>query len=248
MFSIYYASRLDVTGTSGHRFDVENLRAACDSHTALVPDGQPADFSFLNYDLTKDSAPTPGSTTAAAGSSGAPPAATGPARSGQPRTTCPAASGQLSGARLGPERLGMSRAAVLHTVPRSSRRGRHNMDFLCFAYRGIRVGYPSPRLLRALPRRQAERVRGRAVLILTANPYYAVRGVHPGERLAAIHRLIRLERAFPIGRNRWYLALGAGAGRLLLKVRHGTVDEVGVANPRLTRNRVAARRFLRSFS
>jgi len=33
----------------------------------------------------------------------------------------------------------------------------------------------------------------------------------------------------------------------VLKVRHGIVEEIGIADRRLTRNRAAARRFLTSF-
>jgi hypothetical protein len=43
------------------------------------------------------------------------------------------------------------------------------MDFFCPSHGGIRVGYPSPALLRALSRHQARQVRGRAILLLTAN-------------------------------------------------------------------------------
>jgi len=50
-----------------------------------------------------------------------------------------------------------------------------------------------------------------------------------------------------IGINRWYL-LKVGKGRGVLKVRHGNVQEIGIANPCLTRTRHRNSVFLRSFS
>jgi hypothetical protein len=49
-----------------------------------------------------------------------------------------------------------------------------------------------------------------------------------------------------VGLNTWYLAPGTDS-RGVLKVRHGVIEEVGIANRRLTASRVAARRFLKSF-
>lgn len=121
------------------------------------------------------------------------------------------------------------------------------MDFFCLAGFGIRVGYTSPALLRSLPRAERSRVRGRVVLALTGNRYYALRGVRRGRRLARVARRLRVGKGFHIGLNRWYLAPD-GAARGVLKVRHGVIEEVGIANKQLTQNRPAARRFLSSFS
>ena len=86
------------------------------------------------------------------------------------------------------------------------------MDFFCSTVNGIRVGYPSPALLRTLSAKQRTRVRGRAIIALTANHAYALNGVHPGAKLAAVARRLKVGRPFQIGSNSWYLA-PAGASR-----------------------------------
>ena len=121
------------------------------------------------------------------------------------------------------------------------------MDFFCPNHYGIRVGYASPKLVRALPRAQRRRLQGKAVLVLTASSRYALRRVRVGTHVAKVARRLRLGRPFAIGRNRWYV-VADGSGRGVMKVRHGVIDEVGIANPGLTRTRAGARRFLSSFS
>lgn len=58
---------------------------------------------------------------------------------------------------------------------------------------------------------------------------------------------LRTGRAFHIGSSYWYLA-PAGPSRAVLQVRHGIVEEIGIADNQLTRNRRAALRLLTSFS
>lgn len=163
------------------------------------------------------------------------------------RFACGRPSGRLAGASLGPVTLGMTRGRVRGRFQRYSLRGRRYMDFFCPSRRGIRVGYPPPRLLASLPRSVRRQVRGRAVLALTADPHYALRGARPGAPVAGVARRLRLGRPFLVGRNRWYLAPN-GPSRGVLKVRHGVVEEIGIANRRLTGTRAAARRFFTGFS
>jgi hypothetical protein len=85
------------------------------------------------------------------------------------------------------------------------------------------------------------------VLALTANRHYRLRGVRLGMRIAAVARRLRTGRPFHIGLNWWYLARG-GVSHGLLKVRHGRIQEIGIVNRRLTRNRRMAALFLMSFS
>ncbi|HEX8975639.1 MAG TPA: TIM-barrel domain-containing protein [Solirubrobacteraceae bacterium] len=167
----------------------------------------------------------------------------GPSR---PRYSCAHPRGRLSGAMLGPVRLGMTRRRVRGLFAARTLRGRHSMDFFCRARRRIRVGYPSPRLLDTLPARERRRVAGRAVLILTANRRYALDGVRPGARLDAARHRLALGTGYLVGGNRWYLIPGR-VSRGVLEVRHGAVEEVGIADRRLTGTRRSARTFLRSF-
>ena len=97
--------------------------------------------------------------------------------------------------------------------------------------------------MRKLPRAQRRRLIGRIVLLLTADRRYALRGVKPGARLSRVARRLRVWRRIRIGLNDWYIAPD-GRSRGVLKVRHGVIQEVGIANRALTPNRAAAARFL----
>jgi hypothetical protein len=84
------------------------------------------------------------------------------------------------------------------------------------------------------------------VLALTANPYYALRGVRPGRRLASVARSLRAGRGFRVGLNTWYLTPN-GSSRGVLKVRHGVIEEIGIADKRLTGSRRGGLRFFEGF-
>ncbi|HWE58286.1 MAG TPA: hypothetical protein VG228_01225, partial [Solirubrobacteraceae bacterium] len=166
---------------------------------------------------------------------------------GKPGPRCARPSGRLNGLRIGPVALGMTRANARRAFRHFSTRQRRLMDFFCLSPGGIRAGYPSRRLLLPLRSRQRRRLQNRVVLLLTATPYYALRGVRPGAALTAARRVLKLGRPFHIGLNYWYLAPN-GADRAALKVRHGIVEEIGIANSTLTASRRAAFRFFTSFS
>ena len=114
------------------------------------------------------------------------------------------------------------------------------MDFFCLTPNGIRVGYPSATLLRTLSRATRRAVNGRAVLVLTANRRYALNGVRPATRLASVARRLHAGRPFHVGRNDWYFFSRGGANGIL-KVRHGAIEEVGLANRTLTTGRARQR-------
>jgi hypothetical protein len=162
------------------------------------------------------------------------------------RTGCPSAGGRLSGSRLGAVRLGMSRRQAQRAFTRSSTRGHRYMEFFCLSPSGVRVGYASPKLHRGLSTREWRRARGRVVIVLTADRHYALRGVRPGVRVAAVKRRLHLGRPFHVGLNFWYLTPSRRVHGVL-KVRHGRVQEIGIANGRLTRTRSSTARFLRTF-
>ncbi len=163
-----------------------------------------------------------------------------------PGARCPRATGRLSGLGLGLTRLGTTRAAVRRAFQRSSSRGRLYMDFFCLTPIGVRVAFTTPKLLRGLSPSQQRRLRGRAVLALTANPYYALDGVRPGARVVTVAQRLGLGAPFHVGLNYWYFGSN-GSSRAVLKVRHGMIEEIGIADKSLTRNRVAQRRFIKSF-
>jgi dienelactone hydrolase len=160
--------------------------------------------------------------------------------------SCARPSGRLTARSIGPVGLGMTRAQARRRFARSSTRGRRDMDFFCPARRGIRAGYASRSLVRGLPRRLARQVRGRVVIVLTAATQYNLRGVRPGTRLARVARRLGATHPYLVGRNRWYVVRD-GRGRGILKVQHGVIDEIGVADPRMLTRRALGRRFFRSF-
>ncbi|MDQ6834931.1 MAG: S9 family peptidase [Actinomycetota bacterium] len=160
--------------------------------------------------------------------------------------SCVRPSGRVTGRSLGPVRLGMTRRQARARFARRSLRGRRYMDFFCPSRMGIRVGYATPVLLASLPPRARAGYRHRAVLVLTAARHFGLRGVHPRAALTTVARRLHVGRGFQVGRNRWYL-FADGASRGVFKVRHGMIQEIGIANARLTRDRRAAYVFLRSF-
>jgi L-asparaginase II len=90
------------------------------------------------------------------------------------------------------------------------------------------------------------RVSGRIVLALTANPFYSLDGVQPGTPLAAAARKLAVGHVFKVGGSEWYIASGAAANGIL-KVRHGIIQEIGIADGSITRGRKAMSTFLASF-
>jgi hypothetical protein len=159
---------------------------------------------------------------------------------------CPAATGTLSSNRLGPVRLGITRKQARHEFSHSSNRGKRYQDFFCLTPIGVRVGYASPKLLRTLSASVRARVSGRVIWASTASPFYALDGIRPGATLAAAKRRLHLGKVLRIGFNDWYLGR-AGTVTAVLKVRHGVVDEVGIADRGLATGRRAQRTFMTSF-
>jgi hypothetical protein len=160
---------------------------------------------------------------------------------------CKPASGSLGGTMLGPVRLGMTRPLVRGLFSSVSKRSRRDMDVFCLAAGAIDVGFPSTKLLARLSAAQGARVRGRAVLALTASPHYGLGGVRPGTLLASAARRLHLGRGLRIGPKIWYLPR-QGASHGVLEVRHGEVEQVGIADGQLTSSRKAARLFLETSS
>ena len=180
---------------------------------------------------------------------GAPGTGAGGGRSGASSGNgrCMPSTGRLSQSSLARLSLGTTRARARHIYPRWSSRGRKDMDFYCLRPTGVRGGYPSATLLRRLSKAQRRRVNGRAILLLTAGKRYALRGVKPGTKLTArLKRRLRAGHPYYVGKNTWYV-LPNGRSHGVLKVRRGRIEEVGIADKRLTANRAATRRFLRTF-
>jgi hypothetical protein len=174
------------------------------------------------------------------GSVGNPPVP--PGGGGHHGSRCPLATGRLAGRSLGPLSLEMTRNAARHRLGFSPR-DRQFMDFFCLSPIGIRAAYPSPQLEALLRPSQRQRVHGRIILLLTANPYYVLDGVQPGERLVVLSKRVRIGRRHRIGLNDWYV-FGNGASRGVLEVRRRTIEEIGIADVSITRTALEVKRLL----
>jgi hypothetical protein len=160
---------------------------------------------------------------------------------------CARPVGRIRGKTVGRTRLGRGRrrnrrAFTKYTRPRGS------MERFCLSDgRHTRIGYPPGRLLKRLGRSLRRQVKGEAVLIMTSSDHYSIRGIHPDDSVRELRRRFgkKLRGPFKVGRRTWYIAAG-GSSRLVFKTRGRMVLEVGLANSRLTRGRLA-RRFLGSF-
>jgi uncharacterized OB-fold protein len=148
-------------------------------------------------------------------------------------TNCPKPTGSLSGSKLGPLALGMSQTKARKLLHRFSVQNGFD-NFCLFAGWGIRVAYPTTRSLRGVPPSLRQQFKGKIVLALTANPFYALNGVRPGATFtSAVAKRLHLGKPFKIGANSWYIVPG-GAANGILKVRNGIVAEIGIVNKRLT--------------
>ena len=159
---------------------------------------------------------------------------------------CPAATGALSETTLGLIHLGMTRRQARHAYVRHSNRGRRYEDFFCVTPIGVRVGYGSPKLVRTLKRSTRAHYTDHIVWASTSNPYYALDHARVGESAKTAAKLLRTGGPLHIGLNYWYLAVKHKL-TLVLKVRGGAVQEVGIATNALTRTRAERSTLMHSF-
>jgi hypothetical protein len=149
--------------------------------------------------------------------------------------------------QLGLAKLGATRAQARKGFTHSSDRGKRFEDFFCLTPIGVRVGYASTSLLKTLSSAVRKRVQGRVVWASTSNAFYSLHGIRPGATLAAAAQALGTGAPFHVGLNFWYLAPN-GKSTAILKVRNGIVEEIGIADSRLTKHRRAQLAFVKSFS
>jgi hypothetical protein len=164
-----------------------------------------------------------------------------------PVAGCPPATGKMNGRSIGKVSLGMTRNRIRELFSRHDSRGRSFEDFFCLKPIGTRVGYSTPLLLKTLSKKTQKSLKGKVVWASTSNPFYSLDGVRPGQSLkSASKKLGGTEKPFHIGHNDWYLAR-KGSFTAVLKVRHGEVQEIGIANNALTATRHTQSVLMHSF-
>jgi hypothetical protein len=159
---------------------------------------------------------------------------------------CPPATGSQHSTTLGLVKLGMTRSQAEHAYTRSSTRGRTYQQFFCLTPIGVRVGYASPKVLKAVPPRTRSKYTNRIIWISTSSAYYAVHGIRAGATVTAAKKVLKLGKVFVVGANDWYLAPDRGI-TAIFKVRHSVIEEIGIADAQLTSSRAAQATFLTSF-
>ena len=146
---------------------------------------------------------------------------------------CPAATGRMTGRNIGLAKLGINRSQARQLFSHHSGRGRQFEDFFCLTPIGVRVGYASPLLLKTLTAKEQRELKGKVVWASTSNPHYSLDRIAAGASLAYAKRTLGGGRTFHIGHNYWYV-VRKSSYTVVLKVRHGVVEEVGIADNLLT--------------
>jgi len=162
---------------------------------------------------------------------------------------CALPTRRVGGKRVDRARLGARRRAGRGVYPRYSlNRRTAKFDRFCLVGGGyVRLGYPTAGITKGLGRPDAARIRDRTVLALTSSPRHRLSGLRKGSKASTVRRRLRGEQRYRVGPYEWYLAASRQA-RIVVKLRHGKVIEMGLADPRLTRDKKLIARFLHTFS
>jgi hypothetical protein len=100
--------------------------------------------------------------------------------------------------------------------------------------------------LSELPQRERGKHAGRLIWASSDNARYSVAGIRAGATLTAAEKALRHGYLFRVGLNYWYVTPVRGASAVL-KVRHGIVQEVGIAVEQLAGSHQADRELMNSF-
>jgi hypothetical protein len=141
----------------------------------------------------------------------------------------------------------MTRSQARAAYRGASLRSASYQDLFCLTPSGLRVGYPSPALLRAFGAAQRRQLTGHAIWATTANSRYSTGAIRPGARLAAAKRALGAATVIRLGGVAWYFLPGQSA-TVVVQVRAGAVREVGIATRQLTRTAKADSLLARSLS
>jgi hypothetical protein len=161
--------------------------------------------------------------------------------------SCPAATGSLTGSTLGLTKLGMTRTQARAAYRLSRLTALRYQDIFCLIPTGLRAGYPSQSLLSGLKASQRTKLSGHVIWATTANKHFSVGAIRPGVKFATAKRALSTAKPVSVGRVAWYFLPGRLA-TVLVAVRGGVVQEVGLASNQLTRTARADSLLARSLS
>lgn len=124
-------------------------------------------------------------------------------------------------------------------------RYRRFVDRYCLSDGGtVRIAYATPRERSRLSRSERRRIGRESIFVLTTSRSLRIRGVRRGMGVRALHRRIGRGNRVRVGRNTWYFRKGRNS-RHIFKVQGGRVQEMGIADARLTAGTRRAKRFFR---
>jgi hypothetical protein len=144
---------------------------------------------------------------------------------------CIVATGSMHGTVLGPVHLGEDAGSVLGLFP-TQNQTHYGTQRFCVVGGDERVEFPTEKLLKALKPSLRAKLKQRVVMVLTANPIYAVDGVRHGMSVASAEKKLKLGHAYRIGANTWYLVPNHGDD-ILIKAQGKIVREIGFIDKRL---------------
>lgn len=149
------------------------------------------------------------------------------------RTSCPAPTGEIKGLSVGPLKLGMTLRQAMAVLPLSHTIVYGWDNFCLTPGLGIRVHFATNKLLSLITKSGRASITDKILIALTANTHYQVNGVRHGTPVKDAIKKLGLGPVTLIGRNSWYLAPD-GPADVIVKVRVGEVQEIGLANKLLS--------------
>jgi hypothetical protein len=157
------------------------------------------------------------------------------------RASCPAAVGTLTASSVAQMRLGLTGRQAHRLGPH--RKASFGFERYCLSGGAMRVAYTTRSLMQLNPGARAQGL-GRVALVLTGNRHYGTHGIRARMTITAARTRLNLGQGLAIGQNTWYFVTSAHA-TTVIKARAGVVREIGIANPKLSRNAAHQRILLR---
>ena len=163
------------------------------------------------------------------------------------RRDCLPVKGGVRPRALGSARLGRAQKRQRRALGGKRLKSVRGIDRYCVrGGGGMRIGYPTKRLVSKISKRSRKRIRRKAILVVTSSKRFQISRVRVGTRVKLLRRRLRGERRLRVGRNVWFTVRGKKS-RLLFSTRGGRVRQLGLGDKALTSTRPGTARFLRAW-